>query len=136
VGKGLPELGIERVPSLEGAGALDHQATPAAKILSSRIGFEKTNKYVRKGCPGFAWQQELTKFHSYPLSLCIMNFDRTSCPPCPGGWTVLVKRYSLSTPYLCLILWVSVCTEQKPELAIVRSLFHSSLTNKEPRSPS
>jgi hypothetical protein len=32
VGKGVPGSGIERVPSLAGVSALDHQATPAARL--------------------------------------------------------------------------------------------------------
>jgi hypothetical protein len=43
-----------------------------------QLRIEKTNEYKMNGCPGFAWQQDLEEFPSYPLiALCLTNVKRT-----------------------------------------------------------
>ncbi len=52
VGKGLPGFRIERKPSCEGVGALDHQATPTAYNNShyTYSDFKLTNDGYKAGC--------------------------------------------------------------------------------------
>ncbi len=80
-----------------------------------------------------AQQQEAGETPFAPTISSVLLILSGHCPM-PRGGTVLVKCYALSTP-ISVLIWVSVCTEQKPELAVVRSLFCPSLMDVEPCSP-
>jgi hypothetical protein len=103
------------------------------RILNTTAEYSNvvTNMGMRKSC------LPCPATRSWGNSICIAissltNFEWTFF----FGQTVPVKCYALSTT-ISVLFWLSVRTKQKPEFAIIRLMFHSSLMNvDEPHSPS